>query len=48
LSSPDPLLFGVSVTVTLLVRKSITNFPITQSRAEVCATNPVLSHLRIV
>jgi hypothetical protein len=48
LSSPEFLLFGASVIVTLFVLKSITSFPITQSRAEVCATNPVLPQRRIV
>jgi hypothetical protein len=48
LSSSDPLPFGISVIVTLLVLKSIVSFPVTQSRAEVCATNPLASHFVIV
>jgi hypothetical protein len=48
LSSSDPLPFGISVIVTLFVLNVIVNFPVTQSRAEVCATNPVPSHFVIV
>ena len=48
LSSSDPLPFGISVIVTLFVLNVIVNFPVTQSRAEVCATNPVASHFVIV
>src|ERR1700722_13642705 len=48
LSSSDPFPFGISVIVTLFVLNVIVNFPVTQSRAEVCAPNPLASHLIIV